>query len=298
MVGCAVFIAIVVISGGALAGLRYCGQSLAVWQQFSDERPKGEEGCGWVGSAVCWVRWLAGDLRAREYFQGTTSKDSRYSMNLVESVIMKQLYSLWALASWIFFGAMNHLASTRLEIGFTIFRGGSVVVCCMGVYLMVASLWKRQGKLAFVGIIILLPALICWLLAFFGLGNWWAIGEIGGRELPMTIIVVDEETQKPISNALVRIIEEYDMATVTSGQSEALTAEGGKVNLMPELTYSATTKPFRRSGSIRFWGKIVVITAEEYQPLSVQLMELTGRMGISLYAPPLLPLTIAMKRKK
>ena len=115
---------------------------------------------------------------------------------------MKYLAHLAALASWVFFIVMGYFGSNTLEGGASIFWIGSVVFYCIGGYLLVA----RQGKLARSGILVLLPGLMCG-LAMVDNGG---LAEIGSRNFPLTFKVVDAETQKPIPNALVRILLNED----------------------------------------------------------------------------------------
>ena len=78
-------------------------------------------------------------------------------------------------------------------------------------------------------------------------------------------------------SALVRILEHDDSPTLTSGQSEGRTAEDGSVSLNPELIFTATMKPFYRSGWIRYWDKRLMVVADGFQPISVQLEDHAGQ---------------------
>jgi hypothetical protein len=207
---------------------------------------------------------------------------------------MKPLSYLSALASWSFFVVMGYLSHTRWESGWTIFLGGSIMFCCISVFLLGASLWKRQVKPALFGFVVLLPVLLG------GLYVRQEIREIGGREEPLTFIVVDAGTQKPIANAMVRLLTEGDnhRRVLVSGQSEGRTQTDGSVILRPELIFTHTHRAFRPSGGIRFWDdKRLEISADGYEPLSEELQKYAGH-GKFLYDPPLPPITIEMKRRK
>jgi hypothetical protein len=207
---------------------------------------------------------------------------------------MSLITYLAALASWIFFFVMGYLSHRRCEGGWTIFLVGSVIFCCIGVFLLGASLWKRQGKPALFGFVVLLPHLLDGLV-FCHEGA----AEIGAREEPLSFMVIDAGNQKPIPNALVRILTEVDKERfeLVRGQSEGRTQTDGSVTLRPELTFTHRHIAFQPSGAIRFWDKRLEISADGYEPLSGELQKYTG-LGKYLYDPPLPPLTIEMKRPK
>jgi len=209
---------------------------------------------------------------------------------------MKPFSYLSAFASWAFFVVMWYLSHTSWESGWTIFLGGSIIFSCISVFLLGASLWKRQGRLTVFGFILLLPVLLGGLFVCQG------IGEIGAQEEPLTFIVVDAETQKPIPNALVRLLtgvdKDNDRLVLVGGQSEGRTKTDGSVSLRPELIFTHTHRAFRPSGWIRFWdNKRLEISADGYEPLSGELQEYAGK-GRPLYDSPLPPLTIGMKRNQ
>ena len=69
------------------------------------------------------------------------------------------------------------------------------------------------------------------------------------------------------------------------------------MSLNPELIFTATMKPFYRSGWIRYWDKRLMVVADGFQPISVQLEDHAGQ-GHRLLDPPLPPMTIEMKRRQ
>src|SRR5438874_1829498 len=111
---------------------------------------------------------------------------------------MRRLWYLAAPASWVFFTVMWHLSTTRWDAGFAIYVGGSVIFFCIGFSLLIAGLVKREGIFALCGIVTFVPLLI-------GLQLSHDIDEIGACPVPLSLLIVDAQTQKPIPNALVRI---------------------------------------------------------------------------------------------
>jgi hypothetical protein len=112
---------------------------------------------------------------------------------------------------------------------------------------------------------------------------WWyidtsaeAMSEIGGVPLPMTFVVVDAETNKPVANALVKIHDRFDVMEMAQGQSEGRTDADGTLNLAPQLIWTSRGMWHRRRGSIRFWDKGIMATSAGYEPLNQDLETYTG----------------------
>jgi hypothetical protein len=206
---------------------------------------------------------------------------------------MKLFSYVAALGSWTSFLVLQYLYVTRLAAGPAIYVGGSIIFFCIAAFLLVASWRKRQQSLAWVAGVLFLPWLVCG-----GLHHVQDIDEIGANEVPLTFVVVDAESQKPIPNALIQILDKFDEPrTVSQGQSEGRTQEDGSLSLSPSLIYTASIRSFRQSGTIRFWNKRIEIEAEGYQLLSEKLEAYSGAYA-RLFDFSVLPITIAMKRRQ
>ena len=125
-----------------------------------------------------------------------------------------------------------------------------------------------------------------------------AVSEIGGLTLPMTFVVVDAETNKPIANALVKIHYRYDVMEMAQGQSEGRTDADGTLNLAPELIWTSQGMWHRRRGSIRFWDKGITATSAGYKPLNQDLAAYTGSgRPLSDLSPVSIVIEMARNRK-
>lgn len=120
-------------------------------------------------------------------------------------------------------------------------------------------------------IVTIVVAALVWL---FIIPTTQDISEIGRRALPVTVLVVDGETNKPITNALVRI-HDHDGQTA-EGHSEGRADADGRLNLAPEMTWTSFGNWYRRRGSIRFWDKGITVTSAGYEPLDQELEKYTG----------------------
>ena len=133
---------------------------------------------------------------------------------------------------------------------------------------------------------------------------WWyvdtfadGVDEIGGLDLPMTIVVVDAETKNPIAGALVRIRSLGDDTELSQGISEGRTDAGGTVNLEPLLFWTSRMRWNRRHGWIRFSDKGVTVMSVGYEPLNQELEAFAG-WGRPLSDTSPLSIKIEMKRAK
>jgi len=208
-------------------------------------------------------------------------------MNLIESS-MKRLSYLAVLASWVFFVVMAYFAWTTLIGGVTIFWIGSVVFYCIGGSLLFARQTRKPG------ILVLLPGLVC------GLDVWGSrnssLDEIGAHEVLLTFNVVDAETQKPIPNALVRVLYHGEPPELAQGQSEGRTNSEGNVTLRPDIIFTSFSTQFYHRGNVRFWDKRLEVTAVDYKPVCQELSDYTGsNRPLNDPSPP--PVTIKMNRK-
>lgn len=217
------------------------------------------------------------------------------AINLLDTnkLKIKYLSYLLVLASWTFFAVLGYFAVTTLEGGLTIFWIGAVVFSCIGGYLLSASLWRREGRLARLGLLVLLPGFVLVGVMFMDSG----MRAIGVQPVPLTFTLVDSETQKPIPNASVRIVTNERTPALLTGKSEGRTEQYGSVSLRPEFTFTETSTPFFHGGWIRFWELNLEIAANGYEPLTVQLSDYTGSRR-PLYDPPLPPVTIEMKKQR
>src|SRR4051794_24615694 len=92
------------------------------------------------------------------------------------------------------------------------------------------------------------------------------VDEIGEQPIPLTFRVVDAEANTVIGGATVRLFADYGDFGLEPrrGVSEGRTAADGKVELVPELTFTSFTSGFKRRGSIRFWNTSFTVNAEGY----------------------------------
>lgn len=122
------------------------------------------------------------------------------------------------------------------------------------------------------------------------------ISEIGARGVPLTIKILDDATEKPIANALVRILY-FSGDELAQGQAEGRTGGDGLVVLNPELWWTRDLRSGRESGGVRFWDKAIEIKADQYGALKEELRKFIGD-GMDLHDPPPPMITIRMKREQ
>jgi hypothetical protein len=205
---------------------------------------------------------------------------------------MKHVSYLSALASWAFILLVRCLLGRDWTPTPLLFLGGAAVFLCIGLYLMGHGVFKQRNGFIVAGVFVVIPQCLC------GFGLCQRIAEIGGRPIPLRIVVLDARSLRPIPNAVVRVFSgmdpAYHDAELADGESEGQTAGDGRVTVTPVLTFTSQWRDFRGGGGIRFWDKVLEVTADDHQPVVARLMDFLDQ-GMGLHDPPPPTITVFMK---
>jgi hypothetical protein len=159
-----------------------------------------------------------------------------------------------------------------------------LAVYCVGIgFAIYWAVWRDRKSRVF-GILALVLLLLAPLLL---MNSYW----VGNRKMSLQFVVIDNQTNQPLTGATVRILNPEDPRPDYGN----LTGPGGKTKLTKEFWAAGHKNVFRTSGYVSFRSRFVQVSAPGYHTFRRPLSQLT-REPLNLHHAPPPPITVSLRQ--